>query len=117
MVWVLYRTCSNSLGNLFLYTSEDQLDVKHVIVLQHYSTSLVPSLIPAKSNHSGLHMKTTTSSSLSQTPFVYQEKILITPPKNPNSTPNPVIAEKPPEKPNHPKTPTSSFRSQTPRKK
>jgi hypothetical protein len=28
-------------GNLFLYESEDQLDVKHVIVLQHFVTSMV----------------------------------------------------------------------------
>jgi hypothetical protein len=29
------------LGNLFLYESEEQIDVKHVIVLQHFVTSLV----------------------------------------------------------------------------
>jgi hypothetical protein len=100
-----------------LYTSEDQLDVKHVIVMQHYSTSLVPSSPPAESNYSGLPMKTTISSSLNPTPFVYQEKIPTIQPKNPKSTPNPTITGKPLGKPNHPKTRTSSSQSQTPRKK
>jgi len=31
-------------GNLFLYETEEQLDVKHVIVLQHFVTSLVHAL-------------------------------------------------------------------------
>jgi len=29
------------LGNLFLYETEEQVDVKHVIVLQHFVTSMV----------------------------------------------------------------------------
>ena len=28
-------------GNLFLYETEEQVDVKHVIVLQHYVTCVV----------------------------------------------------------------------------
>ena len=31
-------------GNLFLYETEEQVDVKHVIVLQHYVTSIVTSV-------------------------------------------------------------------------
>ena len=33
--------CPLTVGNLFLYDSEEQLDVKHVIVLQNFVTSLV----------------------------------------------------------------------------
>lgn len=29
------------IGNLFLYESEEQVDVKHVIVLQHFVTAIV----------------------------------------------------------------------------
>ena len=29
------------IGNLFLYETEEQVDVKHVIVLQHYVTCVV----------------------------------------------------------------------------
>lgn len=57
-------------GNLFLYESEEQVDVKHVIVLQHFITSivyLVPNLL-IFSGHSTLKIVHCFSK---QTQFVY----------------------------------------------
>jgi len=45
-----YILDSEKLGNLFLYETEEQVDVKHVIVLQHYVTSLVPVFFHIVSN-------------------------------------------------------------------
>ena len=60
-------------GNLFLYETEEQLDVKHVIVLQHFVTSLVHAF-EIIFNSSGRHSKMMMNFFLSLMPYVCQEK-------------------------------------------